>query len=152
MSLRSSMSFSFKLLTDTYRCLISGSCPQHSPADVAAVLFSSVCGLVSSTAEDVKVESEKQSTSELCCISLTVIDNMNLLLTQDTPGDVTLFFETCLIKLFRDMDVMTQLVSFCSPGVSSLVRVQCPDVFLSFFLQWEKTIICNCISFAQCFK
>lgn len=94
-------------LTGVFRCFLTGSVPDHGAADVAAVILSGVCGPVPGD----------QSSLDLSCISLTLVDKISSSLTR-IPADRTLlppaftsFCREVLTVLVQDLDLMTELVS-----------------------------------------
>uniref|UniRef100_A0A3Q1GV57 Lines homolog 1 n=1 Tax=Acanthochromis polyacanthus TaxID=80966 RepID=A0A3Q1GV57_9TELE len=102
----------FKCLTDAYRCFLSGSRPDRSAADVAAVMFGGLCGLV-----PVQLREERCTEAEMICISVTLLEKITSSLTaQSLPVQLTLYSEEVLRVLFGDMNLMEQLVSvtYCS--------------------------------------
>ncbi|XP_026148770.1 protein Lines homolog 1 isoform X2 [Mastacembelus armatus] len=102
----------FDCLTDAYRCFLKGSCPSESAADVAGMIYSGVCGVVhGEDRERVPAEYCHESSVELTCISVTLVEKMSCSLTsQSHPPEVRLYYEETLRMLFQDMDLMSQLV------------------------------------------
>ncbi|KAM7406691.1 hypothetical protein PAMP_001048 [Pampus punctatissimus] len=97
----------FDCLTDAYRCIQSGSCPNQRTADLACVIFAGVCGRVAGMDRDYLHE----KSVELSCISLTLVEKMTSSLTvHSLTPEVTSYFVEILRLLFQDMDLMSQLV------------------------------------------
>ncbi|KAF3687025.1 Protein Lines -like protein 1 [Channa argus] len=111
---RASMCNYFDCLTNVYRCFVLGSCPSQSAADVAGVIFSGVCGLLSSKdRESVPAE----FSVELTCISLTLVEKMtSSLIAESQPPEVRLYCIEILRVLFQDMEFMAQLVHHFRTG------------------------------------
>lgn len=87
----------FHCVTDAYRCLMTGSPPSQNTADVARVILSAVCA---------------ESSVELTCISLTVVEKMISSMTSHSQTrQVKFYCMEILTMLFQDKDLMSQLVS-----------------------------------------
>uniref|UniRef100_A0A3Q3M041 Lines homolog 1 n=1 Tax=Mastacembelus armatus TaxID=205130 RepID=A0A3Q3M041_9TELE len=132
----------FDCLTDAYRCFLKGSCPSESAADVAGMIYSGVCGVVhGEDRERVPAEYCHESSVELTCISVTLVEKMSCSLTsQSHPPEVRLYYEETLRMLFQDMDLMSQLVSHC------LARMRSYPAELHCMLQHSTCIMYTFIS------
>nr|XP_043887032.1 protein Lines homolog 1 isoform X2 [Solea senegalensis] len=134
------MTDSFSLLTDVFKCFHAGSCPRQSSADVAAAIFSCVCGLSCSPAAEEEQEQQKNSRGELSCMSVTLVENMVSLLNQDQdqdqPADVTQFCVDAVSLLFHHMDLMTQLVRHfhSEEQIVSHLAAKCASTYVVYYL------------------
>uniref|UniRef100_A0A3P8RK05 Lines homolog 1 n=1 Tax=Amphiprion percula TaxID=161767 RepID=A0A3P8RK05_AMPPE len=100
-----------------------GSRPDRSAADVAAVMFGGLRGLV-----PVQLREELCSEAEMICISVTLLEKITSSLTaQSLPIQLTLYSEEVLRVLFGDMNLMEQLVSvpYCSDQIISHLAAKC---------------------------
>uniref|UniRef100_A0A3Q1FLI0 Lines homolog 1 n=1 Tax=Acanthochromis polyacanthus TaxID=80966 RepID=A0A3Q1FLI0_9TELE len=123
----------FKCLTDAYRCFLSGSRPDRSAADVAAVMFGGLCGLV-----PVQLREERCTEAEMICISVTLLEKITSSLTaQSLPVQLTLYSEEVLRVLFGDMNLMEQLVHHfqAEDQIISHLAAKCASACVFFHLQ-----------------
>ncbi|MEQ2289347.1 hypothetical protein AMECASPLE_031990 [Ameca splendens] len=97
----------FCCLTDCYQCLLRGSRPNMSGAEVARLLFSGVCGRV--TGGDIQDSAE--SAWQLTGFSLSLLRKICCRLSvQSLDGDGRVSWVDILGLLFEHMDLMPQLV------------------------------------------
>ncbi|XP_032367738.1 protein Lines homolog 1 isoform X1 [Etheostoma spectabile] len=97
----STMTERFDCLTEAYTCFLMGTCPSRC---VACVIFS---GLV--PGED--RESPRETSAELSCISLTLVEKMTFnLASRSLSPAVSSYCVRMLTVLFQDMDLMSLLV------------------------------------------
>ncbi|XP_054474174.1 protein Lines homolog 1 isoform X2 [Anoplopoma fimbria] len=105
-------------LTDVSRCLVTGSRPSQSAADVAGLLFSGVRGLVPRPPSE---------SGDLTCISLTLVDRITSDLTSRSLSPaLTPYCGDILTGLFQDMDLMSQLGT-----ISPVWQQKCVQAFHS---------------------
>uniref|UniRef100_A0A3P8RJL7 Lines homolog 1 n=1 Tax=Amphiprion percula TaxID=161767 RepID=A0A3P8RJL7_AMPPE len=131
----------FKCLTDAYRCFLSGSRPDRSAADVAAVMFGGLRGLV-----PVQLREELCSEAEMICISVTLLEKITSSLTaQSLPIQLTLYSEEVLRVLFGDMNLMEQLVHHfqAEDQIISHLAAKCASACVFFHLQ-KCGMVCPC--------
>ncbi|TKS70405.1 Protein Lines -like protein 1 [Collichthys lucidus] len=92
-------------LTDVYRCVQTGSRPSQSAADVAAVVFSSVCAAAAAAGADCH-----DNSVELTYISVTLVEKITSSLTsRSLPAAVTSHCMEIHRVLFQDLDLMAHL-------------------------------------------
>ncbi|TMS13461.1 Protein Lines-like protein 1 [Larimichthys crocea] len=97
----------FDRLTGVYRCVQTGSRPGQSAADVAAVVFSSVCVRAAAAA----AADCHDNSVELTYIGVTLVEKITSSLTsRSLPAAVTSYCTEILRVLFQDLDLMAHLV------------------------------------------
>ncbi|KAM6950167.1 protein Lines homolog 1 [Lycodopsis pacificus] len=98
-------------LTDAYRCFLTGSCPSQRAVDVAGLILSGVCGLVPEDGARSLSELCHDSSVELTCLSLTLVERITSRLTSRSLSPaVTLYCVEILVVLFQDLDLMSHLI------------------------------------------
>ncbi|XP_059203133.1 protein Lines homolog 1 isoform X2 [Centropristis striata] len=110
---RSTLIQSSDWITDAFTCLQKGSCPSHSAADLAGVIFSGVCGLLPSEDGDRTGPGDHHVNSvELSCISVSLVEKITSTLTSGSlhPPAVTLYCVEILSVLFQHKDLMSHLI------------------------------------------
>ncbi|XP_075947032.1 protein Lines homolog 1 isoform X3 [Anarhichas minor] len=108
---RSTMRERFDCLTDAYRCFLTGSCPSQRAVDVAGLILSGVCGLVPEDGALSLSAHCHDSSVELTCLSLTLVERITSRLTSRSLSPaVTLYCVEILVVLFQDLDLMSHLI------------------------------------------
>ncbi|XP_031733375.1 protein Lines homolog 1 isoform X2 [Anarrhichthys ocellatus] len=108
---RSTMRERFDCLTDAYRCFLSGSCPSQRAVDVAGLILSGVCGLVPEVGALSLSAHCHDSSVELTCLSLTLVERITSRLTSRSLSPaVTLYCVEILVVLFQDLGLMSHLI------------------------------------------
>lgn len=106
----------FHRLADVHRCFLTGSVPQQSAADVAALIFSCVSGAVPGEdrepAASAAAQSCHENAADVMCFSVSVVEDMSsLVFRSHAASQLTSYCTEVLELLFQHMDLMSQLVS-----------------------------------------
>ncbi|XP_020487201.1 protein Lines homolog 1 isoform X2 [Labrus bergylta] len=95
-------------LTQVYRCLLTGRCPDWTAAEVADVVCSAVCGPVPGGEDRERCHDNSVA---LSCMSVSLVDKIASCLTSRSVSPaVTSYCEEVLRLLLGDGDLMSQLV------------------------------------------
>lgn len=107
----------FDLLTDVCRCLQTGSCPSRTAAETAHAVFCGVRGLTGEGGEAAPAGCRRGSGVELTCISVSLLGKItSSVAARSLRPEVASYFAEVLTVLFRDVDLVSQLVS--APSLS----------------------------------